>query len=29
MLGGKNYLSAYQAAEAKSKEINQPNLENN
>jgi hypothetical protein len=29
MLGGKNYLNAYQAAEAKSKEINQPNLENN
>ncbi|MDZ8049877.1 MAG: hypothetical protein RMX68_033720 [Aulosira sp. ZfuVER01] len=29
MLGGQNYLDAYQAAEAKSKEINQPNLENN
>ncbi|BAY98088.1 hypothetical protein NIES37_20360 [Tolypothrix tenuis PCC 7101] len=29
MLGGKNYLDAYQAAEAKSKEINQPNFENN
>ncbi|BAY61397.1 hypothetical protein NIES22_14620 [Calothrix brevissima NIES-22] len=29
MLGGKNYLDAYQAAEAKSKEINQPKLDSN
>ncbi|AFZ22943.1 hypothetical protein Cylst_0610 [Cylindrospermum stagnale PCC 7417] len=29
MLGGQDYLAAYQAAEAKCREINQPNLENN
>ncbi|MBD2356740.1 hypothetical protein H6G41_19265 [Tolypothrix sp. FACHB-123] len=29
MLGGKNYLDAYQAAEAKSNEINQPKLDSN
>ncbi|WP_017654328.1 hypothetical protein [Fortiea contorta] len=29
MLGGKDYLQVYQAAEAKCKEINQVNLENN
>ncbi len=29
MLGGKNYLEAYQAAEAKCRELNQQNIENN
>ncbi|BAZ30225.1 hypothetical protein NIES4074_26810 [Cylindrospermum sp. NIES-4074] len=29
MLGGQDYLAAYQAAEAKCREINRPNLENN
>lgn len=29
MLGGKNYLEAYQAAEAKCKELNQKNVEKN
>ena len=29
MLGGKDYMSAYQAAEAKCKELNQLNAENN
>ncbi len=29
MLGGKEYLSAYEAAAAKYEELNQPNIENN